>query len=65
MLLAAHEVPQDGFGVAGFDPQALVVKLPVLGALVEVGVGWGREGKQARVGSGVFLMAVSPQLVGA
>ena len=39
VLLATHEVPQDGLGVAGLHSQALVVKLPVFGALVEIGVG--------------------------
>lgn len=36
--------------MAGFHPQALVVEFPVLGALVEVGVGY--RNRQARVGSG-------------
>lgn len=37
-LVAAHPVAQDGLGVSGFHRQLLVVELPVLLPLVEVGV---------------------------
>lgn len=37
-LVAAHPVAQDGLGVSGLHRQLLVVELPVLLPLVEVGV---------------------------
>lgn len=37
-LVAAHPVAQDGLWVSGFHRQLLVVELPVLLPLVEVGV---------------------------